>query len=73
MSAPPIRWHTGAARAPNAPEVSPAEWEEHRELLRKLYLESNKTLGDVMEYMKEHHSFAPSCVQGIPSRTAIKA
>jgi hypothetical protein len=72
MSAPSIRWHTGAARASNAPEVLPAEWEEHRELLRKLYLGSNKTLNDVMEYMKEYYNFAPSCVQAIPSRTAIK-
>jgi hypothetical protein len=59
MSSRPIIRPT-AARASNAPAVSPAEWEMHRELIKRLYLEQNKTLDYVMDYMKQQHDFCPS-------------
>lgn len=61
---PTIKWHTeiATARAPNAPEVPPAEWQKYRELLRELYLEDKKTLGEVMNHMRTHHGFSPSYV-----------
>jgi hypothetical protein len=62
MASPPIRWHTTAKRAPNAPEVPRWEWEGHRELLKQLYVEENKTLDEVMDHMSTRFGFSPSCV-----------
>jgi Clr5 domain len=62
MTSPPIQWHTTAKRATNAPEVLPTEWEQYRELLRQLYIEENRTLGQVMRYMSTQFGFSPSYV-----------
>src|SRR5436853_2743886 len=64
MSSPPMLW-PAAGRAPNAPAVSPAEWATHRELIKRLYLEQNKKLDHVMDYMKQQHGFCPSYVEGV--------
>jgi hypothetical protein len=62
MTSPPIQWHTTTKRATNAPEVLPTEWERYRELLRQLYIEENKTLGQVMHHMSTQFGFSPSYV-----------
>lgn len=33
------------------------EWEQQKDLITMLYLYENRTLKEVMEYMKLHHSF----------------
>ena len=62
----PIRWHTTAKRAPNAPEVPHWKWERYRELLKQLYMGENKTLDQVMDHMSTQFGFSPSCVHNGP-------
>jgi hypothetical protein len=33
------------------------DWERHRSIITKLYLEENKTLGEVMRIMRDDHGF----------------
>jgi len=35
------------------------EWAPHKEVCYRLYVEEKRTLEDIVEYMREHHSFAP--------------
>ncbi|KAK3309515.1 uncharacterized protein B0T15DRAFT_497780 [Chaetomium strumarium] len=35
-------------------------WKNHRETLRRLYVEEKKPLDEVVEYMRVHHNFTPS-------------
>ncbi|KAL2165575.1 hypothetical protein VTH06DRAFT_878 [Thermothelomyces fergusii] len=35
-------------------------WEEHRETCYRLYVEENRSLDEVVQYMREHHGFTPS-------------
>ena len=62
MASPSIQWHPTARRAPNAPGVSPTEWERYRELLNELYINQNKPLKEVMDHMSTNFDFSPSCV-----------
>ncbi|KAF2473717.1 uncharacterized protein BDR25DRAFT_301869 [Lindgomyces ingoldianus] len=43
---------------PRARPIPPSKWDEHKEELRSLYEE--RTLEDLMEFMKRTHSFEPS-------------
>src|SRR5208282_2890973 len=54
--------HTKTVRACNAPEIPPAEWEKHRELLKELYITQNKTLTEVKDCMRTRFGFSPSYV-----------
>lgn len=54
--------HTKTVRACNAPEIPPAEWEKHRELLKELYITQNKTLTEVKDHMRTRFGFSPSYV-----------
>lgn len=38
------------------------DWENKEELCYRLYIEEKKSLEEIMEFMKEHHKFAPRCV-----------
>jgi hypothetical protein len=66
MPSPSIQWHPPARRAPNAPGVSPTEWERYRELLKELYINQNKSLNEVMDHMSTNFDFSPSCVHNKP-------
>ena len=66
MASPSIQWHPTARRAPNAPGVSPTEWEKYRELLKEFYINQNKPLKEVMDYMSTNFGFSPSCVHNVP-------
>lgn len=57
--------HTKAVRACNAPEIPPAEWEKHRELLKELYIAQNKTLTEVKDHMRTRFGFSPSYVPAL--------
>ncbi|KAL2155210.1 hypothetical protein VTH82DRAFT_3886 [Thermothelomyces myriococcoides] len=35
-------------------------WEQHRETCYRLYVEENRPLDEVVQYMREHHDFTPS-------------
>lgn len=37
-------------------------WEQHRQTCYRLYVEENKSLEEVVEYMRVHHNFTPRCV-----------
>lgn len=37
--------------------TSEEEWDRHKDTIRTLYLEENKTLGDLMAVMLRDHSF----------------
>ncbi|KAH6853340.1 hypothetical protein B0I37DRAFT_359038 [Chaetomium sp. MPI-CAGE-AT-0009] len=45
-------------------------WEQHRQTCYRLYVEENRPIQDVVEYMREHHDFTPSrrAFQGAFSR-----
>jgi Clr5 domain len=66
MASPSIQWHPTARRAPNAPGVSPTEWEGHHALLKELYINQNKPLKEVMDHMSTNFGFSPSCVHYRP-------
>ncbi|CAL3973765.1 hypothetical protein PZA11_005898 [Diplocarpon coronariae] len=36
------------------------DWENKEEICYRMYIEEKKSLEEIMEYMKEHHKFAPS-------------
>lgn len=36
------------------------DWENKEDICYRMYIEEKKSLEDIMEYMKEHHKFAPS-------------
>jgi hypothetical protein len=55
-------WGDNSLRGPSSPPIRQAEWDQHRELLKDLYLEADMTLEAVMEYMRVHHEFTPSYV-----------
>lgn len=38
------------------------DWENKEELCYRLYIEEKKSLEEIMEFMKEHHKFAPRYV-----------
>ncbi|CCT76196.1 uncharacterized protein FFUJ_14171 [Fusarium fujikuroi IMI 58289] len=44
--------------APSAPKryALPADWEQHRETIRRLYLDENRTLNDVMHIMEHDYN-----------------
>lgn len=42
------------------------DWENKEELCYRLYIEEKKSLEEIMEFMKEHHKFAPRCVPVYP-------
>lgn len=42
------------------------DWENKEELCYRLYIEEKKSLEEIMEFMKEHHKFAPRYVPAIP-------
>jgi hypothetical protein len=62
MAPQSFRWDTAPSRGPNAPEVPPAEWERHRELLGRLYIDENMTLYGVMHFMAVQHQFSATYV-----------
>jgi hypothetical protein len=35
------------------------DWENKEEMCYRMYIEEKKSLEEIMEYMKEHHKFAP--------------
>ncbi|KAK4129650.1 hypothetical protein N657DRAFT_610208 [Parathielavia appendiculata] len=45
-------------------------WEQHRQTCYRLYVEENKSIDEVVHYMREHHNFTPSrrAFQGAFSR-----
>jgi len=47
------------------------DWENKEEICYRMYIEEKKSLEEIMEYMKEHHKFAPRYVLLTPllSRT----
>lgn len=55
-------WGYNSLRRSSSPPIRQAEWDQHRELLKHLYLEADMTLEAVMEYMRIHHEFTPSYV-----------
>jgi hypothetical protein len=55
-------WGDNSLRGPSSPPIRQAEWDQHRELLKHLYLEADMTLEAVMEYMRVHREFTPSYV-----------
>jgi hypothetical protein len=38
------------------------DWENKEEICYRMYIEEKKSLEEIMEYMKEHHKFAPRYV-----------
>lgn len=38
------------------------DWENKEEVCYRMYIEEKKSLEDIMDYMKEHHKFAPRYV-----------
>jgi hypothetical protein len=38
------------------------DWENKEDICYRMYIEEKKSLEDIMEYMKEHHKFAPRYV-----------
>lgn len=44
---------------PQAPRIPTAEWEAHKALIKDLWINQNKTLDEVMQYMAEL-GFCPS-------------
>lgn len=34
-------------------------WDQHREICYRLYVEENRSLDYVVQYMREHHDFGP--------------
>jgi hypothetical protein len=38
------------------------DWENKEEICYRLYIEEKKSLEEIMEFMKEHHKFAPRYV-----------
>jgi hypothetical protein len=34
-------------------------WDAHREICRRLFVEEKKSLDEVVEYMREHYDFTP--------------
>jgi hypothetical protein len=57
-----FRWGNDSLRGPNSSPIRQDEWDQHRELLKHLYLEADMTLEAVMEYMRVYHDFTPSYV-----------
>ena len=57
-----LKWAAAPSRRPNAPEVLPAQWEERRELLKRLYIDQGMTLDGVMHFMDVQHGFLPTYV-----------
>ncbi|KAI1276087.1 hypothetical protein F5Y07DRAFT_148741 [Xylaria sp. FL0933] len=45
------------------PRMQKGTWDQHRDILRKLYMDENQPLGDVMRIMKEKHNFEPTVKQ----------
>src|SRR3954466_7726197 len=52
-------WGNNSFRGPNSSPIRQDEWEQHRELLKHLYLEADMTLEAVMECMRVYHDFTP--------------
>ncbi|KAI0802155.1 hypothetical protein GGR55DRAFT_683566 [Xylaria sp. FL0064] len=45
------------------PRMHKGTWNQHRDILRRLYMDENQPLGDVMRIMKEKHNFKPTVKQ----------
>jgi len=60
MTSPSLRWNHPPSRAPKAPKVLGRDWEQHRALLKSLYIDQNMTLEGVMKYMKAQYGFSPT-------------
>ncbi|KAJ4009056.1 hypothetical protein NW766_009239 [Fusarium irregulare] len=50
------------SRAPRIPET---QWEVHKETIKSLYLEQNKTIDETISFMAENHQFYASKKQYI--------
>lgn len=42
------------------PFVHKEEWSQYKPLMRRLYMDENKTLAEVIDHMKRHHGFTAS-------------
>lgn len=60
MSQRPIRWYDASTRRPYAPRIPQSTWDEHHDLLKRMYLEEGMTLEDIMKVMKDEYAFTPS-------------
>jgi hypothetical protein len=60
MSQRPIRWHNAKSRRPHAPSIPQRAWEQHRGLLKRMYLVEGMKLEDIMKIMKDEYFFTPS-------------
>jgi uncharacterized protein (DUF2384 family) len=54
-----IRWVNAKDRRPHAQSIPQRAWEEHRGLLRRMYLEEDMKLENIMKIMKDEYSFTP--------------
>lgn len=53
---------TWADAAWESPFIMVYDWENKEEMCYRMYIEEKKSLEDIMDYMKEHHKFAPRYV-----------
>jgi hypothetical protein len=53
-------WRSRQPAAPLRSRFSATEWEGHRESIRKLYIDEEKSLEETMKYMAENFDFQPS-------------
>jgi len=37
------------------------KWEQHRATCYRLYVNENRPLDEVVQYMRDHHNFTPRC------------
>ena len=51
----------------NATRIDPAVWESHRTEIHHHYLLEDKSLGDLVSYMKEKNNFHATWVPNSPS------
>lgn len=45
--------------------AAPKDWEANRETIARLYLEENRTLQEVMDYMASRHTFFATWVSNV--------
>ena len=53
-------WRQPQLAAPRRSRFSATEWEDHRESIRKLYIDEEKSLEETMKCMAENFDFQPS-------------
>jgi Clr5 domain len=54
-----IRTRPGNRRRVRAIAKMVYDWENKEEICYRMYIEEKKSLEEIMDYMKEHHKFAP--------------